>query len=494
MHWTCFSNYATVFIGLSVLILFYYFLKRPKNFPPGPHGLPLVGYIPFLEKNMAEGLRKLKDKYGSVMAVQFGRDDCVVLNSYDSINEALVKQGEKFSGRTNNYIFDLVTIYGGFKATDYGPTWRALKKLGHRTLRGLGVGKTALEATITEETPFLVENFTTKNGQTSQMKLTIAVSNNISKIAFGSRFEYDDKIFLHMVEIIQKFSEDTPHSNMLAVLTFAPILRFIPPFRNVVKITSDDAQSFMGYVQDIIEEHESSFDEHHIRDFTDAFLIEIKKSGKGDPAFNKLQLIQYIRDLFDAGSVTTSSTLTWTLLCFCHYPECQEKIAAEVAKAIGEDRIPSMRHRDEMPYTCAFIQELMRHRTLVPLSIFHKTNKEATLNGYTIPKNTTIAPNLWAVHYDPEYFENPREFRPERFLDRDGKFITSNHVIPFSIGPRRCLGEQLARMQIFLFLTGIVQKLKVLPDPDNPPPSFHIGGSSIVTYEPPVFDVVFERR
>ncbi|XP_077969413.1 vitamin D 25-hydroxylase-like [Styela clava] len=153
-----------------------------------------------------------------------------------------------------------------------------------------------------------------------------------------------------------------------------------------------------------------------------------------------------------------------------------------------------MKHRDELPFTCAFIQELMRHRTLVPLGVFHKTNEDAILHGYTIPKDTTICPNLWAVHHDSQHFENPEEFRPERFLDRDGKFIQSNYVIPFSVGPRRCIGEQLARMQIFLLIAGIVQKLRIVPDPDNPLPSFCDGGSSMLIYEPPNFEVLFEKR
>ena len=75
-----------------------------------------------------------------------------------------------------------------------------------------------------------------------------------------------------------------------------------------------------------------------------------------------------------------------------------------------------------------------------------------------------IHPNLWAVHNDPNLWKNPEIFNPERFLDEQGNFIKSNHVIPFSVGPRRCLGEQLARMEVFIFLIGMVQKFKFLPD------------------------------
>nr|XP_039258472.1 cytochrome P450 2J3-like [Styela clava] len=509
MSWVLGLNFATLTIGMATILLLYYMLKRPKNFPPGPHGLPIIGYVPFMGKNPAVHLQKIWRKYGSVMSVQFGREFWVILNDYQVINQALAKQGKKFSGRPQNFVFDLITEQRGIGFADYGPTWKDFHKFGLMTLRGYGVGKKGVEENIIEESHLLIENLTINNSQDLQMKLTLAISNNISRVVFGSRFDYENRRLIHMIEILRKLkksnflfiffftiysSEDCYEANMLALITLAPMLRFIPPFSGVVKLISSERKIMMGYLQDIIEEHESTFDEHHLRDFTDAFLKEIKNANNKNSSFNKLQLVHFIRDLFEAGSSTSSSTMSWAFLCFAHYAEFQEKIAGEISKTLGENGIPLMKHRDELPFTCAFIQELMRHRTLVPLGVFHKTNEDAILHGYTIPKNTTICPNLWAVHHDSQHFENPEEFRPERFLDRDGKFIQSNYVIPFSVGPRRCIGEQLARMQIFLLIAGIVQKLRIVPDPDNPLPSFCDGGSSMLIYEPPNFEVLFEKR
>ncbi|XP_077972267.1 vitamin D 25-hydroxylase-like [Styela clava] len=248
-----------------------------------------------------------------------------------------------------------------------------------------------------------------------------------------------------------------------------------------------------GYFADIITEHEANFNANDIRDFIDAFLWEMKERGGDDPVFNKQELVQYIRDLIDGGTGTTASTLCWSLLCFAKYPKHQEKIYEEIAATIGESGIPSIEHQSDMPYTCAFIQEIMRHRTVLPMGVLHKTTEDAVLNGYAIPKNTPILPNMWSVHYDPEYFENPREFRPERFINRDGKFIKSSHVIPFSLGSRHCLGEHLAKMELFIFLTAIVQKLEILPDPKQTPPSF-FGGHINLIYEAPEFQAIFLER
>ena len=74
--------------------------------------------------------------------------------------------------------------------------------------------------------------------------------------------------------------------------------------------------------------------------------------------------------------------------------------------------------------------------------------------------------NIWAVHNEPTLWKKPEIFNPERFLDKQGNFISSNYVIPFSVGPRHCLGEQVAKMEVFIFLVGLVQKFEFLPNPN----------------------------
>ncbi|XP_077971883.1 cytochrome P450 2J4-like [Styela clava] len=188
-------------------------------------------------------------------------------------------KNKKFPGRPQNFAFDLITEQRGIGSADYGPTWKDFHKFGLMTLRGYGVGKKEMEENIIEESHLLIENLTINNSQDLQMKLTLAISNNISHVVFGSS------------------SEDCYEANMLALITLAPMLRFIPPFSGVVKLISSERKIMMdkaylflylyfGYLQDIIEEHESTFVEHHLRDFTDAFLKEIKNANNKNSNFN----------------------------------------------------------------------------------------------------------------------------------------------------------------------------------------------------------------
>lgn len=275
-------------------------------------------------------------------------------------------------------------------------------------------------------------------------------------------------------------------------MTFVPALRFIPPFRGAYLRVLEVVKVILGVLEKIINEHKEGFDEENIRDVIDEFLKHMKH--KEHDSFHDRQLLQFIRDLFVAGSETTSSTLRWSFLCLALYPHFQEKLFKEITNVIGESGTPSMNHRDKMPYMRAFIHEIMRHRTLVIVAIPHRTTENVSLAGYRIPKNTAVVPNIWAVHNNPEYFVNPSKFEPERFLDEEGKFVTDPHVIPFSIGPRYCLGEQLARMEIFLFLTSIVQKFHIVADKEKPLPSLDGGCMLGLLESPHQFYVSFNQR
>lgn len=493
-----YCNVSTVALGiLTVLILKCMFsMRRPKLFPPGPIGLPFVGNLPFLGSNMAETVRKMKETYGPVMSLKMGRENWVVLNDYNAIHQALVKQGDKFSGRPSSALDQALDISDGMAMADYGPMWKSLRKFGIQTLRGFGVGKKSMEDRIIEECGYLIEGLTPNTSDIPiKQNFTMAVSNIICGVVRGSRYTYDDEKFSELIRRMNHSFSDPYDSTMLGIMIFLPISRHLPFLKNAFLRIKDDVDFMMTMMEEIVEQHETTYDENHLRDFVDAFLKEKKERVDGTQVYFTGKILKtYIRELFEAGTETTSTTLNWCMLCFCHYPECQEKIAKEIETVMGESGVPAMKHRDELPYTCAFIQEIMRHRTLVPMGVFHKTNEECNLNGFIIPKDTTVIPNILSVHFDPDLFENPEEFKPERFLDETGKFVKSHHVIPFSVGPRFCLGEQLARMEIFLFLTSIIQKFRILPDPSCALPSFFGGVYNGITYGPNQFQILFENR
>ncbi|KAH7696913.1 Protein CYP-33C11, partial [Aphelenchoides avenae] len=137
-------------------------------------------------------------------------------------------------------------------------------------------------------------------------------------------------------------------------------------------------------------------------------------------------------------------------------PDVQKRLHAELDRVVGSDRLITMDDRPSLPYTNAVIMEIQRLCNLLQQNLLHRTTREVVVDGYTLPKGTTIVPQLSTVHYDEKVFPGPRRFDPERFLDQNGRFKPMSEVIPFSLGKRQCLGESLARMELFLFLANLM--------------------------------------
>uniref|UniRef100_A0AAQ4QFN5 Cytochrome P450, family 2, subfamily X, polypeptide 9 n=1 Tax=Gasterosteus aculeatus aculeatus TaxID=481459 RepID=A0AAQ4QFN5_GASAC len=184
------------------------------------------------------------------------------------------------------------------------------------------------------------------------------------------------------------------------------------------------------------------------------------------------QLTMYILDLHFAGTDTTSNTLLTGFLYLMNYPQVQERCQQEIDMVLeGKDQASS-EDRNNMPYVQAVIHEFQRVANTVPLSVFHCTTKDTELNGYSIPKGTLIIPNLTSVLNEEGQWKFPNEFNPENFLNDQGEFVKPEAFMPFSAGPRMCLGEGLARMELFLFTVTLLRKFKFIWPEDAGEPDF----------------------
>ncbi|XP_062052435.1 vitamin D 25-hydroxylase isoform X3 [Lepus europaeus] len=175
------------------------------------------------------------------------------------------------------------------------------------------------------------------------------------------------------------------------------------------------------------------------------------------PLFMKMTKMG-VGELIIAGTETTTNVLRWAILFMALYPNIQGQVHKEIDLIMGRDGKPSWDNKCRMPYTEAVLHEVLRFCNIVPLGIFHATSEDTVVRGYSIPKGTTVITNLYSVHFDEKYWRDPDVFYPERFLDSSGYFAKKEALVPFSLGRRHCLGEQLARMEMFLFFTALLQR------------------------------------
>ena len=207
-------------------------------------------------------------------------------------------------------------------------------------------------------------------------------------------------------------------------------------------------------MEEKVREHKETLDHNAPRDFIDTVLVEIENTTDPESSFYReaglTNLINTLMDLFIAGAETTSTTLTWAVLYMAREPDVQKRVQAELDSVVGQSRLPAVADRLNLPYTEAVILEIMRCGNIVPHGVHHVGSEPITVNGITIPANTMIAP-LMGVILKGDYWGDGMAFRPERFLNAEGKIKKDEHLMPFSIGKRQCLGETLAKVELFLF-------------------------------------------
>jgi cytochrome P450 len=225
------------------------------------------------------------------------------------------------------------------------------------------------------------------------------------------------------------------------------------------------------------------------QDYVEAYLQEAA-NGKED--FSEQQLMYMLFDMWVAGQETTANTLIFSILYLLHNPDVQNKLHTELDTVIGSDRRINLADKNLLIYVNAFINEVQRSVNLLPLNLFHKTLKDVKIGNYFIKKNTVIVPQISVVMYDEKIFPEPHKFKPERFIDANGELKKIEELVPFSIGKRQCLGESLARMELYLFVANFYNLYKVTPiDPLNLPSVEKIPG---VTIQPKQFSCNFIKR
>lgn len=206
-----------------------------------------------------------------------------------------------------------------------------------------------------------------------------------------------------------------------------------------------------------------------------------RQNANESGSFHDWQLICVLEDIIIAGLETTLKTLHWAVLLMIKYPSIQQKVQQEIDRVITDDRLPSMSDRTRMPYTNAVICEVQRFANILPFNFAREVKETVTVGGYTIPKGAAIVPQISTVHFDEEIFANPREFIPERFLESDNLNLKKcEQLIPFSLGKRSCLGESLARTELFLIFAALMQKFQFSSKTDSylslsPAPGFTVG-------------------
>lgn len=484
--WDFFSSSALLSLGLGCLSLILIRLclnprnKKKYKLPPGPPSYPLVGNLLTLvnAKGLLSTLLNLKKEYGNIFKLSIGHSTIIFVTDMPTIREGLVKKGDLTKGRAN-WIYWVYKIFRKKGVLfSMGQSWKNMRRFGLTCLRDLGMGKQGMEQKILEEIFEIKSIF--ENSDEKPFKLyslvANAATNLIHNIIFGERLQYDDPEFKSIFSILDYFFKNGSNS---LIENFLPWIEYVPLNTTAKQLIRND-KKLQKYIGRKIQEHRETFDEKNIHSLIDMYLLMTQKDSKDN--YTEEEIYRTVVDIFVAGSETSATALLWIFLYVTKYQHIQIKCREEISKVTEMNRMVNMGDRQAMPYVCATIHEAQRIATAVPSTIPHVAEQDITLGPYDIPKGTIIEFVISAAHWDPTYWKNPMEFDPNRWLDEEGKLKQNDAFLPFSLGPRMCMGEPLARMELFLFFTNLIQEFEFLV-PENHPMSLE-GIQTGVTFQP----------
>jgi cytochrome P450 len=450
-----------------------YWSRVPEGLPPGPRGFwAFIKQVPSMleQRHPGEMHHELRKKYGSVYSLYFGNILIVGLGDYAAMRRAFVEQGDVFSGRRADLnppsLVEKVVngIIGG-----QGPLWREQRRFALTTFRDFGVGKAGIEPALLGEIIYFLKAVEDKQGQPFNISdlLAMSICNNICIIEFGRRFEYTDERFLYLKRLVDEFVAVLNIGGTNAILGLLGSLVGLQEHMPHVKRNIQVNREIEAFMREMIAEHYKNYRPGSRADYIDAYFTErAERENQTDgqaELFHDDALESNLEAFFLAGTETTTDTLMWSILFMMVHPDVQRKVQQEIDDVIGRQRTPSVDDKSRMPYTEATLLEVQRKASVVALSVPHCTTEDTELCGYKIPANTVVVANIWGIHHDEAVYPDPHTFRPERFIDEHGGVVKPESFMPFSVGKRFCLGEPLARMEIFLYFTSLLQKFTFLP-------------------------------
>lgn len=201
----------------------------------------------------------------------------------------------------------------------------------------------------------------------------------------------------------------------------------------------------------------------------DDFLSDIFHNGN----LTKKELYAATTELQVGGVETTANSMLWVIFNLSRNPCAQGKLLKEIQDVVPAGQTPRAEHIKNMPYLKACLKESMRVSPSVPFTS-RTLDKDTVLGDYTLPKGTVLMLNSQAIGVSEEYFDNGRQFRPERWLEEKSSINPFAHE-PFGVGKRMCIGRRLAELQIQLGLCWILRDYKIVATDLEPVDSLHSG-------------------
>jgi cytochrome P450 len=419
--------------------------------PPGPCGYPLVGVLPMLLRNPLQLLTSVAAQYGDVVSLPVGPQRFYLLNHPDHFKHVLLDHYRNYHKGANFTTFKRLVGQGlGMSEGDFWLRQRRLAQpaFHHQRLAALATMMTDATAAMIELWQTAATDGNTLDIADEMRRLTQQI---IVKTMFSSAIAHETEAVCHAFDVA------LAHITRSFWMSALPA-RLIPGNQKFEQAV----QTLDTVVYRIIEERR-----HDGNDPGDllTMLLQAHDAETGEGMSDR-QVRDEIMTMFLAGHETTSNALTWTFHLLAQHPEVERQLQAEIIAALG-DRIPTFQDIPRLIYTRMVIEEALR---LYPVAwvIFRTPLTDDVIGGFHIPARSVVMLCPYVLHRTPAFWEQPEHFDPERFTSARSSGRSRYAYIPFGGGPRQCIGNAFALMEMQLILAMVLQRYRLCSVPGHP--------------------------
>ncbi|XP_077223748.1 carnosic acid synthase-like [Tasmannia lanceolata] len=465
------SNYKTWVSIAAFLIAWYVWMARKWSkghfpLPPGPRGLPLIGFLPFLEKELHCQFEKLTKIYGPIMSVRLLNKNVIVVSSPELAREVLRDQDPVFANRDVT-VAVLAMNYGGINIgfAPNGPHLRLVRRICSRELMS-NKGLDSFYPLRRRELRKVVRDVYSKintpidlSETTFQVVLNLLISTFWGATLDGEGRRTLAKEFRQWTNEAMELATRFNVSDLFPILARFDIQRIVREMTKLSNYIDKIYESIIDRRRKMDREEGGDEKKKEGKDFMQLLLQLTEDEDRKAPLTVDIMKAM-IQDLLIGGTDTTSTMVAWSIGELLKHPDMMRKVQEELEQVVGKNNIVEESHLHELHYLDAVMKETHRLHPAIPFLVPRSPSKTSVVGGYIVPKGSKVLVNVWVIHRDPKIWKDPLVFKPERFLTEEFKKCdirgTDHRFIPFGSGRRTCIGLPLAERMYPYLLASLV--------------------------------------
>ncbi|KAL3618170.1 hypothetical protein CASFOL_038491 [Castilleja foliolosa] len=441
-------NFTTILLSASFIFLLIKLCKKHKNksnaekyqnLPPSPPKLPVIGHLHHLIGQLPHhALRTLTQKYGPVLHLQLGQVSAIVISSREAAKEALIDQDPACADRPESICSKIMWYdYTDILFSPYNEYWSQMRKICIREMLSAKSVK-SFGSIRQDEVSNLLKSLGSLSSSEQCVNLTEKIfgftCSIVCRAAFGKVMMEDREALMALLRKVVPLAAGFELADLFPSFKLLHFLSW-----NKYKLLNMRSQ-LDAILDAMLEAHKlKQSGEFGGEDVVDV-LLRVQRNQELQFAITDDNIKAIIFDLF-AGATESSSTLVdWAMTELMRNPRVMAKVQAEVREAFKGKKEIEESNVNALKYLKLVIKETFRLHPPFPL-LPRACRAECKVDGYSIPLKAKVMVNIWSMGRDPEYWDEPECFKPERFENSSVEFLGNNfEFIPFGAGRRICPG------------------------------------------------------